>query len=65
MNTPTVLSLCYPTTGAQDKVITFLSNRVKESKLKLLIFVDFSSCLQQGHCCYDVVQDLVQDASLF
>ena len=33
----------------QDKVITFLSNRVKESKLNLLIFVDFRSCLQCRH----------------
>ena len=35
--TPTVLSLCYPTTETQDKAITFVSNPVKESKLKLLI----------------------------
>ena len=57
-----VLSLYYPTKGAQDKVITFLSNRVKESKLELLIFMDFRSCLQCG--CFLSEYDVIQDGSL-
>ena len=48
-NEPTVLSLYYPTIGTQDEIITCLSSQVKESKLKLLVFVDFRSCLQRGH----------------
>ena len=34
--------------GTQEKIITFLSNWVKESKLKMLTVVDFRSCLQHG-----------------
>ena len=39
---------CYPIIGTQDKFITFLSNWVKESELKLLIFMNFRYYLQHG-----------------
>ena len=32
--------------GTQEEIITFISNWVKESKLKLSIFMDCRSCLQ-------------------
>ena len=42
-NAPMVFAI-----GTQEEIITFLSNWVKDSKLKMFIFVDFRSCLQCG-----------------